>query len=79
MKVYFVPHGETRSFPPNLNVKRVFVRGTFTPKDMRLMRSLIEYGFFDTNPIKINGTEISPKDLIIRALLQMPEATVTPD
>lgn len=79
MKVYFVPHGETRSFPPNLHVKRVFVRGTFTPKDMRLMRSLIEYGFFDTQPIKINGAEISPKELIIRALLQMPEATIKED
>jgi lysine 6-dehydrogenase len=79
MKVYFVPHGETRSFPPNLNVKRVFVRGTFTPKDMRLMRSLIEFGFFDNQPIKINEKEISPKDLIIRALLQMPEATVKED
>ena len=79
MKVYLVPHGETRSFPPNLNVKRVFVRGTFTPKDMRLMRSLIEYGFFDTRPIKINETDISPKALIIQALLQMPEATVKED
>jgi len=79
MKVYFVPHGETRSFPTNLNVKRVFVRGTFTPKDMRLIRSLIEYGFFDANPIKIDGTEISPKELIIQALLQMPEATIKED
>jgi saccharopine dehydrogenase-like NADP-dependent oxidoreductase len=79
MKVYFVPHGETRSFPPNLNVKRVYVRGTFTPKDMRLMRSLIEFGFFDTKPIEINGTDISPKELMIQALLQMPEATIKED
>ncbi len=79
MKVYFVPHGETRSFPPNFNVKQVFVRGTFTPKDMRLMRSLTEYGFFDTHPIIINEKEISPKELMIRALLQMPEATVKED
>lgn len=79
MNVYFVPHGETRSLPPNLNVKQVFTRGTFTPKDMRLMRSLLEYGFFDTHPIIINGTEISPKELIIQALLQMPEATAKED
>jgi saccharopine dehydrogenase-like NADP-dependent oxidoreductase len=79
MKVYLVPHGETRSFPPNLNVKRVYVRGTFTPKDMRLMRSVLEYNFFDTKPIKINGTEISPKQLMIQALLQMPEATIKED
>jgi saccharopine dehydrogenase-like NADP-dependent oxidoreductase len=76
-KVYFVPHGETRSFPRNLKAKRVYVRGTFTPKDMRLLRSLLDYGFYDTtHPIKIKGRDISPKELISQALLQMPEATV---
>ena len=74
-KVYFVPHGETKSFPRNFGAKRVFVRGTFTPKDMRLLRSLLDYGFYDTSPIKIKGMEISPKELMIQALLQMPEAT----
>jgi saccharopine dehydrogenase-like NADP-dependent oxidoreductase len=74
-KVYFVPHGETRSFPRNLKAKRVYVRGTFTPKDMRLLRSLLDYAFYDTNPIKIKGMDISPKELISQALLQMPEAT----
>jgi saccharopine dehydrogenase-like NADP-dependent oxidoreductase len=46
---------------------------------MRLMQSLLEYGFFDTKPIKINATEISPKQLMIQALLQMPEATIKED
>jgi len=46
-KVYFVPHGETRSFPRNLKAKRVYVRGTFTPKGMRLMsgHELVTEGF----------------------------------
>ena len=74
-KVYFVPHGETRSFPRNLKAMRVYVRGTFTPKDMRLLRSLLDYGFYDTHPIKIKSKNISPKELICQALLQMPEAT----
>jgi saccharopine dehydrogenase-like NADP-dependent oxidoreductase len=73
-EVYFVPHGETRSFPINLKAKRVYVRGTFTHKGMRLMRSLLEYGFFDTKPISIGGSKISPKEMMIQALLQMPEA-----
>jgi saccharopine dehydrogenase-like NADP-dependent oxidoreductase len=73
-KVYFVPHGETRSFPRNLGAKRVYVRGTFTPKGMRLMRSLLEYGFYDENSIQIQDLNISPKELIMQALLQMPEA-----
>ena len=75
MNVYFVPHGETKSFPRNLDAKRVFVKGTFTPKGMRLMRSLLEFGFYDTNPIKILGVDTSPKEIIMQALLQMPEAT----
>ncbi|MEW6263399.1 MAG: saccharopine dehydrogenase C-terminal domain-containing protein [Thermodesulfobacteriota bacterium] len=75
-RVFFVPHGETRSFPRNLKAKRVFVRGTFTPKSMRLMRSLLDYGFYDTRPIKIKGLEISPKELIRQALPRMPEAAV---
>jgi len=74
MPVYFVPHGETRSFPRNLGAKRVFVKGTFTPKGMGLMRSLLDYGFFSTNTIKIRDIKISPKELIMQALLQMPEA-----
>jgi saccharopine dehydrogenase-like NADP-dependent oxidoreductase len=74
MNVYCVPHGETRSFPRNLGAKRVFVKGTFTPKGMRLMHSLLDYGFYDTNPIKIRRMEISPKELIMQALLQMPAA-----
>ena len=78
-KVYFVPHGETRSFPINLDAKRVYVRGTFTPKGMRLMRSLLEYGFYDTKPIRIQDLEISPKDIIIKTLLQMPEAQLKED
>ncbi len=75
-KVYFVPHGETRSFPRNLRAKRVLVRGTFTPKSMRLIHSLLDYGFYDTHPIKIKDLEISPKELVRKAFLQMPEATV---
>ena len=39
------------------------------------MRSLLEFGFYDTNPIKIRGVDTSPKELIMQALLQMPEAT----
>ncbi len=78
-KVYFVPHGETRSFPRNLAAKRVYVRGTFTPKGMQLMRSFLDYGFYDTKPIQIRDLKISPKELIMQALLQMPEANQKED
>lgn len=78
-RVYFVPHGETRSFPVNLGVRKVMVRGTFSPKDMRLVRALLEYGFFDTRPIRVKDIQLSPKELIKEALLQMPEATINED
>ena len=78
-KVFIVPHGETRSLPRNLKAKRVYVRGTFTPKGMRLVRSLLDYGFYDTTPIKIRGLKISPKELIMQALRQMPESSIKED
>lgn len=75
-KVYFVPHGETRTLSKNIEgIKTVQVRGTFTPKAMSLLKSLLEYDFYSQEPIKIEGKSISPRELISQTLLQMPEAT----
>jgi saccharopine dehydrogenase-like NADP-dependent oxidoreductase len=72
--VYFVPHGETRTLPKNLGAKRVYTRGTFPPKVMRMVRSLLEYGFFREEPISIRGLMISPRELIMEYLREAPEA-----
>lgn len=78
LPVHIVPHSEPRTLSRNLGAKRVVVRGTFTPKVMRLMRSLIEYGFFESGPVSINQTPISRRDLIWQYLAQAPEANQEP-
>lgn len=75
-KVYFVPHGETRTIPKNIpDLSAVYVRGTFTPKDMRLLESLIEYGFYEDRELDVEGSTCSPREAISDILLQMPQAT----
>jgi saccharopine dehydrogenase-like NADP-dependent oxidoreductase len=78
LPVHIVPHSEPRTLSRNLGAKRVVVRATFTPKVMRLMRSLIEYGFFESEPIIINDGSISRRELIWQYLAQAPEANQEP-
>ena len=73
-----MPHSEPRTLSRNLGANRVVVRGTFTPKVMQLMRSLIEYGFFEPEPVTLNGSLISRRDLIWQYLAQVPEANQEP-
>ncbi|UCG12465.1 MAG: saccharopine dehydrogenase NADP-binding domain-containing protein, partial [Deltaproteobacteria bacterium] len=72
-KVYFVPHGETRTFPRTLGVPRVFTRGCFPPRVMLFLRSILQYGFYRTEAISINGAQISPRELLTQYLLNVPE------
>lgn len=78
LTVYPVPHSEPRTLARNLGAKRVIARGTFTPKVMRLMRTLVEYGFFAPDPVNINGADISRRELIWQYLAQAPEANQEP-
>jgi saccharopine dehydrogenase-like NADP-dependent oxidoreductase len=71
--VYFVPHGETRTFPRTLHPKRVYTRGCFPPRVMRFLRVILEYGFYRTAPIQIKDTHIEPRQLLTEYLLQVPE------
>ena len=74
LSVHVVPHSEPRTLSRNLGAKRVVARGAFTPKVMRLMRSLIEYGFFEPEPVIINDNPVSRRELIWQYLAQAPEA-----
>lgn len=78
LTVYAVPHSEPRTLSRNLGAERVIVRGTFTPKVMRLVRALVEYGFFAPEPVTINGADISRRELIWQYLAQVPEANQEP-
>ena len=76
--VYIVPQSETHTLPRTLGAKNVTVRGCFTAKAMRLMRSLDEYGFFEPEPVQINGAAISRRELIKQYLVQAPQAVAEP-
>jgi saccharopine dehydrogenase-like NADP-dependent oxidoreductase len=78
LPVHIVPHSEPNTLSRNLGAKRVVVRGSFTPKVMRLMRSLIEYGFFESEPVMINNSPTSRRELIWQYLAQAPEANQEP-
>lgn len=71
--VYFVPHGETRTLPRTLGAQSVYTRGCFPPRVMHFLRSILEYGFYRTEPIQIDGARIGPRQLLTQYLLQVPE------
>lgn len=76
--VYIVPQSETHTLPRTLGAKSVTVRGCFTAKAMRLMHSLVEFGFFEPEPVQINGAAISRRELIKQYLVQAPQAMDEP-
>ncbi len=76
--VYIVPQSETHTLPRTLGAKSVTVRGCFTAKAMRLMQTLVEYGFFEPEPVEVNGAAISRRELIKQYLVQAPQAVDEP-
>ncbi len=76
--VYYVPHSEVHTLPRNLGARNVSIRGTFTPKAMRLMRSLVEFGFFSPEPVQVAGQTLARRDLMAAYLAQVPEAREEP-
>lgn len=76
--VYYVPHSETHSLPRNLGARAVAVRGTFTPKAMRLMRTMLDYGFFAPEPVQIAGQTVERRELMAAYLAQASEAREEP-
>lgn len=71
---YYVPHGESQTLSKNIEgVKRVYIRGTFPPRAMRLVRSLYEYGFFKSKSISYLGKRINPLSFLKTYLLSVPQ------
>jgi saccharopine dehydrogenase-like NADP-dependent oxidoreductase len=75
---YYVPHGESQTLSKSIKgVKRVYIRGTFPPRAMRLVRGLYDYGFYESKPILYQGKRISPMDFIRTYLLSVPQGDQT--
>ncbi len=74
-----VPHSETYTLPKYLgkHVKKVYVRGTWPDETMDLLKTLLYYGFYDNEPVEINGVKVKPMDFIYRFLLNNSKAKDT--
>ena len=76
-EVCYIPHSETRTMPKSLGAKVVSVRGCFPPKAMQLARTMLNWGLFSEDPIKVKGVEATPFELMHEILLHMPETKET--
>jgi len=77
-RTYYVPHGESQTLSKNIRgVKKVYVRGAFPPRAMRLARALYEYGFFEAKPMRYQGKRVSPLEFLKAYLLSVPEGDRT--
>ncbi|WP_065409881.1 saccharopine dehydrogenase family protein [Pseudobacillus wudalianchiensis] len=77
---YIIPHSETRTLAKalaNKGVQLIEVRGTWPEKNMRLVRSLYDYGIMRNPTVNVNGTETGLMDIIGDYLLQSKEGQET--
>ena len=58
-------------------VREVFFKINYDPKLVGLVRSLVDAGFTERDPIAVNGTQVAPRAVLL-ALLQKKAPTKTP-
>lgn len=75
-EVYFVPHSETRTLPQFIGkgLRRVDVRGAWTPEIMQALRLFLNYRLITSDVTQINGVPVRAKEFL-RAHLLEEEAT----
>ncbi len=62
---YFVPHSEIHTLPRFISgVKRVYLRGTWRPEIMAVLRHYGEIGLLSSDPIEVDGARVAPKRLL---------------
>ncbi|MFK2824658.1 saccharopine dehydrogenase C-terminal domain-containing protein [Bacillus sp. B190/17] len=77
---YIIPHAETITLSKALKdkgIKLIETRGTWPEKNMRLVKSLFDYGVLRNTPIMVNGKEIGIMDCISQYLLESEEGQQT--
>ena len=70
-ETYIVTHWESITLPrvpiiKQKRTKRVIARGTWHYGWTRLVRTLLENGIFEAEPVEINGVTVSPYEVIIK-------------
>ncbi len=75
---YYVPHGESQTLSKNIEgVKRVYIRGCFPPRAIGLVKSLYDYGLYESKPIDYENKKIKPLEFIRHYLLNSPQGDQT--
>jgi len=74
LETYFVPHSETHTLPRFLTRRpqHVSVRGSWQPEIMRAMRLFLDYGLTSEEPLRVNGSSVTPRAFLRAHLLQRP-------
>jgi len=70
-ETHTIPHWEPVTLPlvpviKQKRTKRIVVRGIFHYGVTRLVRTLLENGIYEAEPIKINGVEVSPLEVVMK-------------
>jgi len=77
---YIIPHAETKTLAKalkNKGVRLIEVRGTWPPKNMRLIKALYEFGFMRNDKITLGDAEVGIMDCIGQYLQSAPEGRQT--
>jgi len=74
---YIIPHAETKTVAAYIEAqgkqaRLIEVRGTWPPKNMRLIRALYDWDILRNDKIAIAGTEIGIMDAVSAYLMQYP-------
>jgi lysine 6-dehydrogenase len=77
---YIIPHPEPLTLSKSLadkGVRLVEARGTWPPKNMRLIRALYEWGMLRNDPVQVDGREVGILDAVFAHCLQSTEGRST--
>jgi len=79
LDVYYVPHSETFTLSKLVpGVKVVKTMGTWPPRDMEVLKYIVDFGVFETKTIKHKGQEFDTLALLADMLSQLPGGVTTP-
>lgn len=72
---HIIMHWEPETLPTvpiikEKRTKRIFVRGIWHYSWTRLIRVLLEDGFFEADPVEVNGAKVSPYDVIVAHIIR---------
>jgi len=74
-EAYIVMHWESETLPfvsiiKEKRVKRIVARGIWHYGWTRLIRALLENGFFEAEPVEINGVKVSPFEVVMKHIIR---------